>query len=639
MFKRKFSMLVLSFVLFLTSAVPASAVTEYSLKLNQESYVPNGIVNVDLYANGVLSSFLSANANYQIGVYDYATDDYDAGAIDVGGAYSDGEGPIWYSFNAPEYGQYKVVYIFRSLVSNDTVLAEVPLYVGLPTSIGVIPNQVEQGDNVFFVLFAKDGSTPVSLPQGWNIEVSHKDLFALKKVDGTVKNDKIVRFGNGIGVYSFVAPNLDATYTVRILDKTNAQVGNAGTFKVGSGVFGALNFGDLLGGLDLSDAIISPDFDLGALFPDMAEDPDGVVVENAVQIDLDFSGGVSGDVAPGAKDVGALEFNITASEDINLKKVVMDFTGEKVANVAQVRLEAQGIEPVIGDFVDGQYFFDFGDGLFVDSNDQPEVVLYVDFAAEATNDLISFGIPNEEAIVFDSPVIIEGVQFPLLGRDMKITVVDDDGGNGGGGGNGGNDGGEGLAEGQIFSDIALDSVYYDSTKWAKENGIVKGYADGEFKPGVAISRVEILKTVLEAVGIDVPEEVPAKGLDRFTDISGEDWSLVYMYAALQEGIFNGDAPLDVAKTTARPGSKPNAVEALKIAFESAKVASDYELNEYSAEEVAAEGIVADAWFRHYWLAAVESELFIDEVEPGDLLTRGQFVEVLYRMNVKGIIEI
>lgn len=643
MFKRKLSMLALSFVLFLTSVMPAFAAPQnYTLDLDQDSYAPGGVVNVDLFANGVLTSFnnLVALSGDGVAVYEYDVNDYSNVGIAIeDGAYSDGPGAIYYHFTAPDYGHYKVVYLKRNFVAGTyEVLAEEPLYVGRPDSVGVIPTQLEQGDTTYFVLFAPDGRTPLPLPSGWNVEVSHKDLFGFKKVDGTIKNHLVNSFGTGEGVYSFVAPNLDASYTVRILNTLNQQVGDAGTFKVGSGLIGGFNFGDLLGGMDLSDAIISPDFNLGNLFPDIADDADAeaAAADNVVQIVLNFGGGVSGNVAPGAKDVGALEFDITASEDINLKKVVMDFSGEKVENLAEVRLEAVGIDPVVGDYVDGQYFFDFGDGLFVDSNDQPEVVLYVDFAVDATDDLISFSMESEEAITFDVPVVIDGVQFPLLGRDMKITqaAVDNGGGNGGNGGDG-----DVLVEGQIFIDVPLDSVYYNSTKWAKENGIVQGYADGEFKPGQAISRVEILKTVLEAAGIDVPDSVPAKGLDRFTDIGSEDWALVYMYQALQKGIFNGDAPLEVAKTTARPAAKPNAVEALKLAFETARVASDYQLNEYTAEEVAAEGLEADAWFRHYWLAAMEFELFIDEVEPGDLLTRGQFVEVLYRMNVKGILEL
>ncbi|MCD6109485.1 S-layer homology domain-containing protein [bacterium] len=87
-----------------------------------------------------------------------------------------------------------------------------------------------------------------------------------------------------------------------------------------------------------------------------------------------------------------------------------------------------------------------------------------------------------------------------------------------------------------FKDVNEDAWYFAYIQTAVDMGIIKGYGDGTFKPGQAVTRAEALKIALKSAHINIRESAP-----------GERWYEPYMWWAFDNGVF------DVA--TFKPGEE------------------------------------------------------------------------------------
>ncbi len=179
-----------------------------------------------------------------------------------------------------------------------------------------------------------------------------------------------------------------------------------------------------------------------------------------------------------------------------------------------------------------------------------------------------------------------------------------------------------------FSDVSVSSKNFKAIVWAKANEIVGGYADGTFKPGTPVNRVEMLKILLESTDVDI--EKYSSNNPKFTDVQKDHWYWKYVKAANALGIFQGDN----GKLTARPADTINRVEALKLAFELPQIKEKYtaktvDLSKYT-------DIVKNAWYAKYASAAVDLKLFDlvgTNFNPNKNMTRGEITEMLYRIDL------
>lgn len=106
--------------------------------------------------------------------------------------------------------------------------------------------------------------------------------------------------------------------------------------------------------------------------------------------------------------------------------------------------------------------------------------------------------------------------------------------------------GEPEAPSSPFSDVTERDYYHDAAAWAAENGVVTGYADGTFRPGLPVSRQQ-----LAAMLWRYAQTVNLK-LERPADLSGyRDAHAVAVYAveplgwAVKAGLFQGTAAGDL----------------------------------------------------------------------------------------------
>ena len=109
-----------------------------------------------------------------------------------------------------------------------------------------------------------------------------------------------------------------------------------------------------------------------------------------------------------------------------------------------------------------------------------------------------------------------------------------------------------LAKAPTFTDVPVDSFYFDAVEWAVEQKITSGIGDGTFLPNRAVTRAEVVTFLWREAGSPVVEmENP------FDDVTEDDFYYDAVLWAVSEGITTGKA----AKTFA-PLDKCNRAEAV-----------------------------------------------------------------------------
>ena len=89
-----------------------------------------------------------------------------------------------------------------------------------------------------------------------------------------------------------------------------------------------------------------------------------------------------------------------------------------------------------------------------------------------------------------------------------------------------------------FNDLAYGDPSREAITYLKENGVVEGYADGEFKSINKINHAEFLKIIIGSLSeFDVKTE---KGKNCFSDVKDE-WFAKYVCFAKAQGIVSGYA--------------------------------------------------------------------------------------------------
>ncbi len=158
----------------------------------------------------------------------------------------------------------------------------------------------------------------------------------------------------------------------------------------------------------------------------------------------------------------------------------------------------------------------------------------------------------------------------------------------------------------------------DAIKFLQRRGIMDGYEDGSFGPNRSINRVETLKVLLEALGIDT-EEVDESS---FSDVKADAWYAKYVEKAKDFGFVSG-----YEDGTFKPAKTVNQAELLKLAFESFGI----DLSSYEVTDLP-DDLNEDAWYATYLQYALDNDLLDDEgVDLSEGMTRGQFSELVYRL--------
>lgn len=156
-----------------------------------------------------------------------------------------------------------------------------------------------------------------------------------------------------------------------------------------------------------------------------------------------------------------------------------------------------------------------------------------------------------------------------------------------------------------FSDLSSSHANYDAIEYLRVNNVVKGYADGTFRPDLTINRAEFLKIVMEASGRELG------GQNCYPDVRDE-WFAKYVCKAKELGFVKG-----YSDGKFRPGQEINFAEASKI------IVNILGLSVGAGTEI---------WYQGY-VEALDAEDAIPATIPAfdHKITRGDMAEMIWRI--------
>ena len=188
----------------------------------------------------------------------------------------------------------------------------------------------------------------------------------------------------------------------------------------------------------------------------------------------------------------------------------------------------------------------------------------------------------------------------------------------------------GVVSARSYSDVPIRYKHFDAISALSEDGVVKGYANGEFHPDGLINRAEAVKILIET---HYDDSTITQSLNEhksknhwyilFKDVKMGEWFGSYVKVAHQNTIVEG-YPDGLFK----PGNNINFAEALKIILESYNV----ELSQTQFKHNKLIYVKNGEWFEKYFTYAFDKNLINQNkfYHPAQLITRGEFVEIMHR---------
>lgn len=170
----------------------------------------------------------------------------------------------------------------------------------------------------------------------------------------------------------------------------------------------------------------------------------------------------------------------------------------------------------------------------------------------------------------------------------------------------------------VFSDVPVSHANADAVAYVYQQGIIQGYQDGSYKPGLTINRAEFTKIIMgiQYGTADADRCQREAKVNPFPDVKKDEWFAPYVCLAKQKGVIKG-----YPDGTFAPGKNITFAEAAKIitnAFDYRILTQDsvwYKPFVFELEKRNAIPLTVDA-FTH-------------------LLTRGEMAEIVYRLK-KGV---
>lgn len=188
-----------------------------------------------------------------------------------------------------------------------------------------------------------------------------------------------------------------------------------------------------------------------------------------------------------------------------------------------------------------------------------------------------------------------------------------------------------VAFAKTYSDVPATHKNYDAINYLTETKTVEGYPNGEFQPDGLINRAEVVAVMTREkfppVSIETALDLHKKAGHSyviFPDVPISEWFGKYVQVSYQNNVIQG-----YPDGFFRPGNKMNFAEALKVILETYKV--DFSQNKYQFNKLLL--VNQGDWFEKYFTYAEDHNLLNQNkfYHPGQLITRGEFVEIIYRL--------
>ena len=182
-----------------------------------------------------------------------------------------------------------------------------------------------------------------------------------------------------------------------------------------------------------------------------------------------------------------------------------------------------------------------------------------------------------------------------------------------------------------YPDVPNNHQYHEAILALTADSTVQGYPNGEFHPEGLINRAEAVKILTKSNFSESAIETSLNwhklknhGYVMFPDVPIWEWYSKFVEISYQNNIVQG-----YPDGQFRPANYINFAEALKVILETYKV--DFSRNRYQPHKLLY--VKQGEWFEKYFTYAYEHNLINREkfYHPGQLITRGEFVEIIYRL--------
>jgi len=185
---------------------------------------------------------------------------------------------------------------------------------------------------------------------------------------------------------------------------------------------------------------------------------------------------------------------------------------------------------------------------------------------------------------------------------------------------------------KVYPDVPVNYKHHEAIAYMSNQGTVKGYQNGEFHPDGLINRAEAVKIMTKSL---YPSSVINNALKWhkksnhsyviFPDVPIWEWFGKYVEISFQNNIIQG-----YPDGTFKPANNINFAEALKVILETYK--TDFSKNNYNPNKLLI--VPQGEWYEKYFTYAYKYNLINQNkiYHPGQLITRGEFVEVIYRLD-------
>ncbi len=170
----------------------------------------------------------------------------------------------------------------------------------------------------------------------------------------------------------------------------------------------------------------------------------------------------------------------------------------------------------------------------------------------------------------------------------------------------------------IFTDVPAHHNNAEAIEYLKNNGIIKGYDDGSFKPNKKVSRIEALKMLI----LGLNKGLKPAGNMNFPDTETGSWYEPYIGRALNLGMVKG-----YPDGSFKPANEVNRAEYYKILVNAAGV----EVETFHGAPY--EDVPKETWFTDYVGYAKENGITDAQTkfDPSGNVTRAEVAETLYRI--------
>lgn len=184
---------------------------------------------------------------------------------------------------------------------------------------------------------------------------------------------------------------------------------------------------------------------------------------------------------------------------------------------------------------------------------------------------------------------------------------------------------------KVYPDVPVNHKHHDAVAELTNKSTIQGYSNGEFHPDGLINRAEAVKILTKS---KFPSNVIETSLNQhkkanhsyviFPDVPIWNWYGKYVEVSYQNQIVQG-----YPDGLFRPANNINFAEALKIILKTYKI--DFGQNSYQPNKLLY--VHNGEWFEKYFTYAYDHNLINQNkfYHPGQLITRGEFVEVIYRL--------